>query len=163
MNPLNNYNYIASAPPCTTTNFAACYNPDADYGTSLLDVPHRVIIAPMFELPFGRGKKWGSNSTATELILGGWTIVAAINVQSGFPLSVQQTDNTGLLGGVQRPNLVPGATLGTPGSYRGSVCLGRPSDRDLAQPGGLHRGARVHLRQRATDDYRRAIAGSVQR
>ena len=66
-NPLNNYNYIASVPACTTTNFAACYNPDADYGTSLLDVPHRVIIAPMVELPFGSGKKWGSNSSAVGM------------------------------------------------------------------------------------------------
>src|SRR5438552_3493817 len=57
-NPLNNYNYISSAPACTTTNFAACYNPDADYAYSILDVPHRVIIAPIMELPFGRGKMW---------------------------------------------------------------------------------------------------------
>ena len=53
-----------SMPACTTTNFAACYNPDAEYGTSLLDVPHRVILTPMVELPFGRGKKWGSDSRA---------------------------------------------------------------------------------------------------
>jgi hypothetical protein len=32
-------------------------------------------------------------------------------------LIVQQADNTGLLGGVQRPNIVPGADLSTPGSY----------------------------------------------
>jgi len=116
-NPFNNYNYIASMPACTTTNFAACYNPDADYGTSLLDVPHRVIIAPMAELPFGKGKKWGSNSDAADWIAGGWTLVAAINLQSGFPLSVTQADNTGLLGNVQRPNIVPGVALGTPGSF----------------------------------------------
>src|SRR5262245_50000024 len=114
-NPLNNYNYLASFPACTTTNFAACYNPDADYGTSLLDVPHRVIIAPMVELPFGRGKMWGSNSGVVDWIAGGWTVVAAINVQSGFPLSVVQADNTGLLGNVQRPNIVPGVGLGTAG------------------------------------------------
>jgi trimeric autotransporter adhesin len=116
-NAFNNYNYIASMPACTTTNFAACYNPDADYGTSLLDVPHRVILAPMAELPFGKGKKWGSNSSAVDWIAGGWNVVAAINIQSGFPLSVVQIDNTGLLGGVQRPNMVPGVGLGTSGSY----------------------------------------------
>jgi hypothetical protein len=42
---------------------------------------------------------------------------AAINVQSGFPIMVTQTDNIQLLGGVQRPNLVPGADLSTPGSF----------------------------------------------
>jgi hypothetical protein len=116
-NPLNNYNYIASMPACTTTNFAACYNPDADWGTSLLDVPHRVILAPMAELPFGRGKKWGANSGAAEWLAGGWTLVAAINIQSGFPIAVVQADNTGLLGGSQRPNIVSGVDLSTPGSY----------------------------------------------
>ena len=116
-NPFNNYNYISSMPACTTTNFAACYNPDADYAISLLDVPHRVIIAPVFELPFGKGKKFGGNSSAAEWIAGGWTVSAAINLQSGFPLSVIQADNTGLLGGVQRPNIIPGVDLTTSGAY----------------------------------------------
>jgi hypothetical protein len=107
-NPLNNYNYIPGS---------AYYNPDADYAYSLLDVPNRVIVAPIVELPFGRGKKWGSNSSVTEWIAGGWQIAATINLQSGFPLSVQQSDNTGTFSGVQRPNIVPGAPLGTPGDY----------------------------------------------
>jgi hypothetical protein len=107
-NPLNNYNYIQGS---------SYYNPDADYTYSLLDVPHRVIIAPVVELPFGRGKKWGGNSSAAEWILGGWTLSAAINLQQGFPLSVQQSDNTGTFAAVQRPNLVPGVDLATPGSY----------------------------------------------
>jgi hypothetical protein len=117
-NPINAYNYIASMPACTTTNFAACYNPDADFTYSLLDVPHRLIIAPMFELPFGKGRKWGANSAIVNWVLGGWQIVPAWNIQSGFPLAVIQSDNTGVLGGgVQRPNIVPGVDLGTPGTF----------------------------------------------
>ena len=46
---------------------------------------------------------------------------------------------------------------------RGSPRLGRSSDRDLGQPGGVHAGARRHLRQRAAHDYRGANAGAVQR
>lgn len=107
-NPLNNYNYIPGSP---------YYNPDADYTYGLLDVPHRVIIAPIAELPFGKGKMWGSNSKAADLILGGWQVSAAINLQQGFPLSVQQSDNTRTFSGVQRPNLVPGVDLSTPGNY----------------------------------------------
>ena len=106
--PLNNYNYIPGS---------AYYNPNADYGYSLLDVPHRVIIAPIVDLPFGKGKKWGSNSSVANAIVGGWTVSAAINLQSGFPLNIQQTDNTGTFAGVQRPNLVPGVDLATAGSF----------------------------------------------
>jgi hypothetical protein len=107
-NPMNNYNYIKGSP---------YYNPNADFTYSLLDVPNRVIIAPIAELPFGKGKKWGSNSGVADWILGGWMVSAAINLQQGFPLSVQQSDNTGTFSAVQRPNLVPGVDLKTPGSY----------------------------------------------
>src|SRR3954470_4171981 len=106
--PLNNYNYIPGS---------AYYNPNADYGYSLLDVPHRVILAPIVELPFGKGKKWGSNSGLADWIVGGWTLSTAINLQSGFPLNIQQTDNTGAFTGVQRPEIVPGADLATSGSF----------------------------------------------
>jgi hypothetical protein len=107
-NPLNNYNYIPGS---------AYYNPDADYAYSLLDVPHRLILAPMMELPFGKGKKWGANSALADWIAGGWQITTAINIQSGFPLIVQQSDNTGTFSNVQRPNIVPGVDLATSGSY----------------------------------------------
>jgi hypothetical protein len=107
-NPMNNYNYIPGSP---------YYDPNADYAYGLLDVPHRLIIAPMFELPFGRGKKYGANSTLADIIAGGWQITTAINIQSGFPLSVGQSDNTGTFSNVQRPNIVPGVDLATPGSY----------------------------------------------
>jgi hypothetical protein len=115
-NPLNNYNFLAYAPACTTTNFAACYNPDAEYATSLLDVPHRVILAPIVNLPFGKGKKFMNGNDVANWILGGWTVSAAINLQQGFPLIVQQSDNTGTFSGVQRPNLVSGVDLATTGS-----------------------------------------------
>jgi hypothetical protein len=116
--PLNNYNYIASMPRCAAgAQFTtACYDPRAEYGRGMLDVPHRVIIAPIVELPFGRNRKWANNSAAADWVLGGWSISAIANLQSGFPINVQQTDNTGLLGGAQRPNL-SGQSIATPGNY----------------------------------------------
>jgi hypothetical protein len=39
-----------------------------------------------------------------------------MNLQSGFPLNVQQSDNTGTFSGMQRPNINPGTSLDTPGS-----------------------------------------------
>jgi hypothetical protein len=52
-----------------------------------------------------------------DIILGGWQIVPAVNIQSGFPLAVIQADNTGTLSGVQRPNLVQGADFATSGNF----------------------------------------------
>ena len=34
------------------------YDLDAEYGYSLLDVPHRLNVNATFELPFGDGRKW---------------------------------------------------------------------------------------------------------
>ncbi|PYR74659.1 MAG: hypothetical protein DMF86_17890 [Acidobacteria bacterium] len=113
--PLNNYNYISSMPRCTTTNFAACYNPNADFTYGALDVPHRLIVAPVAELPFGSGRRWATSGPA-DWILGGWILSAAMNFQSGFPLRPVASDNTGTFAGTQRPNLT-GANIATSGSY----------------------------------------------
>ena len=66
--PLNNYNYNPSAPACAAGQqfTTACYDPSAEYGYGILDVPHRIIIAPMVELPFGKGKKYASNSGVAD-------------------------------------------------------------------------------------------------
>jgi hypothetical protein len=116
--PLNNFNYIASMPHCAAgASFAsACYDRRAEYGRGMLDVPHRLIIAPLFELPFGRNRKWVNSSKARDWVVGGWSVSMVANVQSGFPTNVQQTDNTNLLGGAQRPNL-SGQPLVTNGDY----------------------------------------------
>jgi hypothetical protein len=117
--PLNNFNYIASMPRCApgAQYTTACYDPRAEYGRGMLDVPHRLIIAPLFELPFVRNQKWANNSKAADWIIGGWSVSMVANVQSGFPINVQQTDNTNLLGGAQRPNL-SGQAIGTAGNYQ---------------------------------------------
>src|SRR5205807_1967688 len=104
---LNAYYYVPGS---------SYYNPDADYTYSLNDVAHRVIVAPIVELPFGRGRKWATAGPA-DWIVGGWTISAALTFQSGFPLFVVQSDNTGTFIGTQRPNSVAGADLNTHGSY----------------------------------------------
>ena len=118
LQPVNGYNYLSYAPTCTAGQdfTTACYNPDSEFAYSLLDVPHRVIIAPMAQLPFGQGKKWANESKAADLIVGGWTVTAAINMQTGFPINVQQTPDSRLGGNTgNRPNLT-GADLATPGS-----------------------------------------------
>lgn len=121
--PVNNYNYLASAPACASGQqfSAACYDPMAEYAHSVLDVPHRVILAPIVELPFGRGRRWASDAGLLDLLVGGWTVSSVINLQSGFPLNVQQPADARLsVGGnstANRPNLVPGADLATAGSF----------------------------------------------
>ncbi|MEO7270700.1 MAG: TonB-dependent receptor, partial [Vicinamibacterales bacterium] len=121
--PVNNYNFLASAPACASGQqfTTACYNPSAEYAVSVLDVPHRVILAPIVELPFGSGRTWVNGTGPADWLLGGWTVSSIVNLQSGFPLNVQQPADARLsVGGTttaNRPNLVANAELGTAGTF----------------------------------------------
>ncbi len=54
-----------------------------------VDVPHRIVVNGIWELPFGRGRKWGSNwNKALDLIAGGWNISAIYQWQTGRPLTI---------------------------------------------------------------------------
>jgi hypothetical protein len=92
------------------------YNLDAEWGYSLLDVPHRVNVNGTFIIPVGAGHMWLTGGVGNAL-LGGWSVTAAGRFQNGFPVSVwQSSNNSGLLGSSQRPNIVTGVPLATTGS-----------------------------------------------
>ena len=80
------------------------YDLEAEYSRSLLDMPHRVVLAPIVELPFGEGKRWATGGIANHLA-GGWTFSMIATFESGFPLNITQADNTSSFSGAQRPNL----------------------------------------------------------
>jgi len=88
-----------------------------------LDVPHRVILSPIVELPFGAGKRWATGGLA-NLLAGGWVFTAIASYESGQPLNItQDSDNSGSFSGVQRPNwtgsdpVTPGDTLDRLNNY----------------------------------------------
>ncbi|PYV38281.1 MAG: hypothetical protein DMG09_12410, partial [Acidobacteria bacterium] len=92
------------------------FNLANEYSYSIFDVPHRWIFAPIWDLPLGRGKRWASSGFA-EKVFGGWNITPIIQIQSGFPTSVWQTDRVaGGYGGQQRPNRVAEVSPCTSGS-----------------------------------------------
>jgi hypothetical protein len=116
--PMNNYNFMPSMPACAAGQefTTACYDPLSEYGLSMLDVPHRMLLSPIVQLPFGAGKRW-ANGRAADLLIGGWTIAGTITLQSGFPINVQQPADSRLGGAnANRPNLT-GTDLATPGSF----------------------------------------------
>src|SRR5262245_34376715 len=94
-----------------------CFDPMVDYTYGILDVPHRIIIAPIVNLPFGKDHKIGKGNIGNALA-GGWVASAVFNFQSGFPLGLTQSNsNSNLLGNSLRPNVVPGADMVTPGDF----------------------------------------------
>lgn len=66
-----------------------------NYGPSDFDRTHLFQTNAIYELPFGRGKRFGakSNSLVSRLI-GGWTVTTALVWQSGVPFTVVSGTNT---------------------------------------------------------------------
>jgi hypothetical protein len=104
------------------------------------DVPQRLVISYVLDLPFGRGKKYMSDvSGVMDKLLSGWGIDGVTVFQSGFPLVFSNgTPNyTTSFGGGSRPNVVPGCGKGSPlGSGRreklsqwfNTACFSAPAD-----------------------------------
>ena len=62
------------------------YNLKGERSRSTNGIPHRVVIAPIIDLPFGRGRRWGSNwGGIPNAILGGWQFSTIATIRSGAP------------------------------------------------------------------------------
>ena len=68
------------------------YDLDAEYAVGLLDVPHKVVVSPIFQLPFGEGKRWAQSGVGAA-VLGDWTVSSIISFESGFPMSISMNSN----------------------------------------------------------------------
>jgi hypothetical protein len=84
------------------------------------NVPQRVTVSYVMELPFGRGKRFLNGiSGAADRILGGWGLNGITTLQSGFPLTI--TAQSSILqksfgAGTTRANVVSGCDKSTSGS-----------------------------------------------
>jgi len=61
---------------------------DPDYEERLQDtqLPHRLVVNGIWELPFGRGRRWAADANpVVNAIVGNWSVSAIWNWQSGRP------------------------------------------------------------------------------
>jgi hypothetical protein len=73
------------------------------------DVPQRLVISYVLDLPFGQGRKYLSGaSDRLNKVVGGWGIDGVTTFQRGFPLifSNGQANDATLFGSGSRPNVV---------------------------------------------------------
>jgi len=69
------------------TEFLNGADPEPWEGISSQDVPHRLSINGIYELPFGRERRFGSNANAAvNALIGGWQVAGIYTLQSGFPI-----------------------------------------------------------------------------
>jgi hypothetical protein len=143
-------NFDSGLPDGLGTAVGALYwplpgNKHMDWGLSQLNLNDTFTASILYELPFGRGKHYGSNwSGATNTLLGHWQLNLIERAQSGFPLFVVDSDNA---------DIFPGAAgdSGTFFNYDG-FSLNRPNEVGDPNKGGPEGGstncpARVHTLQ----------------
>ncbi len=89
------------------------HNPQLDYGPSDFDVDQRFVSSYVYDLPFGRGKKFGASvNRAADLLIGGWETTGIVTFQTGVPYSITANDVGGALGTFfQRANRDSGCNI----------------------------------------------------
>jgi hypothetical protein len=94
--------------------FQNIYDQKADYGRCINDVASAFNGFMIYDLPFGRGRQFGSNvNSAVNQVIGGWSLAADFNIHSGFainPAAPDQSHTGGGVGAAYRPNCVPGVS-----------------------------------------------------
>lgn len=85
------------------------YEPEWNYGRAFADARHNFVFSANYELPFGKGMKWGSQwGGLLDGVLGGWKLSAIFQAHSGFPITVTDGRGSSLqaVRGNERPNCV---------------------------------------------------------
>ena len=82
------------------------YCRNCERSLSSYDIPHRAVYNFNYELPFGKGKRFGGNMHwLANGVLGGWQTNGIFTINSGQPLIFSQTTNNSFsFGGYQRPD-----------------------------------------------------------
>jgi hypothetical protein len=105
-------------------DFRDQFFPWLEYGNSDFDVRHRFVVNYAYELPFGRGKRFGGNASGVlNQFIGNWQVAGITTAQTGnwFTITdavtnVSTADGGGTVGYYEvRPNVV--------GNPNGKPCL----------------------------------------
>lgn len=113
-------------------------NNAAERSLSSQDVPQRLVISYVLDLPFGHGRRFMSDASGfVDKVIGGWGVDGVTIFQSGFPLvfSNGNPNFTTLYGGGSRPNFIEGCNKSAPSNgssklneWFNTACFTSPAD-----------------------------------
>jgi hypothetical protein len=87
--------------------FANIYDRRADRGLSGNSIKFRSISSVVYELPFGKGRRFVNDNPAANLFVGGWTLGYIGELRTGAPWGVsEQVNRTNSFSRSNRPNVV---------------------------------------------------------
>ena len=114
------------------------YDFRAERGRSNFDVRHRFSVSYIYDLPFGKGRKYLNDGGGWSTLLNGWQTAGIVTAQTGRPFTValiREFDNSGTgfsalgFGANDRPNLVgnPRLAHGTPERWFNTAAFAFPA------------------------------------
>jgi hypothetical protein len=63
-------------------------NHRANYGLADFSIKQRVVVSPIWQLPFGKGQPFLNQGGLANILAGGWELSGIITFQTGFPYTV---------------------------------------------------------------------------
>ena len=79
-------------------NHQDSYNLEASWALASYDINHRFVMSYLYEIPFGRNRRFASGaSTVVNALIGGWQFNGITTLQAGTPLSITANNTAGHL------------------------------------------------------------------
>lgn len=116
---------------------ASPFNFGLDRGNNAFDVRHSVNVNALWEVPFGRGRRYlAGASPLADAVLGGWDIGGVYNANSGLPLDIRITRPDVVYRDTRNGAIVssPIAVNGTPVTVPVINVPGGGNSRDVRRP-----------------------------
>lgn len=98
-------NGVGDSGPQNSLNFAA------ERANSNFDVRQRFVASTVYELPFGRGKRFLSQSRLGRGVAGGWQLSGILSLQTGLPFTPVLSFDPTNTGTTARPNRIASGVL----------------------------------------------------
>lgn len=99
---------------------------NVDRGDSGFDIRHRFVYSMNYSLPFGKGRRWASDSGALNALFGGWDTNLIFTRQTGLPFTPTLATSVSNAGG-SRPERYLEGTIDNPDPARWfNTSLGLP-------------------------------------
>ena len=100
------------------SNFQNPANLRQERGFLDTQVAHSFVLSEIWEVPYGRGRRFGSNlNPVVNTILGGWSLGGILTLTTGHPFNVTVSGDPANCGQTDRANLV-GDPYAVPGGQR---------------------------------------------
>ncbi len=114
-------------------------NRNLDRGISLDSAPYRFTLASLYELPFGRGRRWNIQHRGLDYAAGGWEVAGVVTLQAGFPLNPSNSIDTCNCGSAVYPNVSGNPNLPkgerTEGRWFDTAAFSRPAQWTIGNAG----------------------------